>query len=295
MDTVDYTAEIYGHTTSNIKPFLPPWLNDSGYFQLYGITDCLELPEFTRGEKILIDGRYITSNDREKKNDVCMINETIARLNDIRVGDVIDFKMADESYAAFSVIGIYKDQVSYSTSNITISYNLPENCVFVPLSAFEKAKATGCYNYQIKLNDDSLIGEVERLVNKYSMCEGYPAYFIRVSEISEAGNREMNSLQGALRIVQNVFVVIAAALMFIFVYSLIVSRKKDFGVLLALGISKKNIVTTLLAEFCISIFAGILISCIISFSIGTNVSMWIVHQLEKTASVECLGLQHLMR
>ena len=287
LDIVDYTAEIYGHTTADIKPYLPPWIDDAGYFLLYGITDCIELPEFTRGEISLVEGRYIISADREKKNNVCIINETIATLNELKVNDVINFKMSDGTYDSFTIVGIYKYEV-WQSNNPSLSYNLAENRVIVPLHVFEKASSLGCYNYQIKLNDESFIDEVEHLVNKYSMCEGFPAYFIRVSDISEASNREINALQNALFIVQRVFIVISAVLMSLFLYSLVKSRRREFGMFLSLGVSKANIILTLLVEFSISILIGILLSGIISFSFGTNYSEWMINEIENLTNIETL-------
>ncbi len=290
LDITDYTAEITGTAAADIDPVMKPWVADPGSFTLYGITECFELPEFTRGEITLTAGRYITAADREKKNDVCMINDTIAQLYGIETGGTVSFEMADGSFAPFSVVGIYRDEVAHDTSEIQFSYDLPENRVFVPLSAFEKARPYYCYNYQIKLSDESLIDEVEDLVNKYGMCAGYPAYFIRVSEISGASNRGVGAIQQALSIVQTVFIAVSAVLMFIFIYSLTVSRKRDIGILLALGGSRANIAATLLAEFCISVFVGIAIAGIISATAGESFSAWVLRGLEKTATAESLRI-----
>ena len=268
----DFTAEAYGQTTASIDPLLPEWLNDSGIFLLYGITKCTELTEFTRGELTLTAGRLLVPDDRYNKSNVCMLSEEVASLNDISVGDSIDIRMSKEVYEPFTVVGIYRINTAYSKDGIRFSYNLPENRIFVPLSTFERAYCLGCYNYQIKLDDASLIGQVEELVNKYAMGGGFPAYFIRVGDIFEANNRGVRSLERVFEVTQLIFAATAAILCMIIVFSLVSSRKKEYGIYLAMGNGKAGIAGALSVELGLTMTVGILLAFAAVMIYGSDIS-----------------------
>ena len=268
----DFTAEAYGQTTASIDPLLPEWLNDSGIFLLYGSTKCTELTEFTRGELTLTAGRLLVPDDRYNKSNVCMLSEEVASLNDISVGDSIDIRMSKEVYEPFTVVGIYRINTAYSKDGIRFSYNLPENRIFVPLSTFERAYCLGCYNYQIKLDDASLIGQVEELVNKYAMGGGFPAYFIRVGDIFEANNRGVRSLERVFEVTQLIFAATAAILCMIIVFSLVSSRKKEYGIYLAMGNGKAGIAGALSVELGLTMTVGILLAFAAVMICGSDIS-----------------------
>ncbi len=289
-DIVDYTAEVYGNTTANIDPFLPEWFSDSGYFLLYGLTDCMELSEFSRGELTLIDGRYLNAHDRYEDNRVCMIHEEIASLNHLSVGDAIDIKMHDGTNEAYTVVGVYRDHSVHSTLDASISYNLPQNRIFVPLSAFKRAYALGCYNYQIKLNNDALIEQVQQRVNQYGMCDGYPAYFVRVSDIFEANNRGIRALEDAFTIAQYSFIAVALLMILILIHSMLSSRKREFGIYLSLGRSKCAMTAMLLTELSACIIIGLLLSFAVVMLIGADASNLMLGGVLQNTSAEALRM-----
>lgn len=258
LDITDYTAEVYGQAKTSLQPYLPPWCDDKGYFLLYGVTDCMEVAQFSKGELTLTEGRLLTEKDRRTDARVCVIGKEIAFANRAKLGDSIELQMKDGSMEQYTVVGIYEDHVLRSNLNITISYNLPQNRIFVPLSTFDRASSSGCYNYQIKLTDDELIGEVEALVNKYGMCDGYPAYFIKVEDLYETNNRGVRSLENAFMITGYVFIAVAALVVAVYIRSVAVSRKKEYGVLLATGHSKGYLGVSTFAEFFCCTAVGIL-------------------------------------
>ena len=290
LDITDYTAEVYGQTKTSLQPYLPSWCDDTGYFLLYGVTDCMEVAAFARGESTLTEGRLLTEKDRREDARVCLIGEEMAKANRVGVNDTIEIKTKDGTMEQYTVVGIYVDHVQRSNLNITLSYNLPQNRIFVPLSTFDRAYALGCYNYQIKLTDDALIGDVEALVNRYGMCEGYPAYFVKVSDIYETNNLGVRSLENAFLIARYVFVAVAVLLMAVYVRSIAVSRKKEYGILLATGHSKGYLAVSSLTEFLCCIAAGSLLAvgCLLIF--GESAAMALLSGAAGNVSAEALAV-----
>lgn len=142
----------------------------------------------------------------------------------------------------------------------------------MPLSTFERAYCLGCYNYQIKLDDASLIGQVEELVNKYAMGGGFPAYFIRVGDIFEANNRGVRSLERVFEVTQLIFAATAAILCMIIVFSLVSSRKKEYGIYLAMGNGKAGIAGALSVELGLTMTVGILLAFAAVMICGSDIS-----------------------
>ena len=258
LDITDYTAEVYGQAETSLQPYLPPWCDDKGYFLLYGVTDCMEVSEFAKGELTLTEGRHLSEKDRREDARVCLVSKDIASANCVSLYDTVEIKMQDGSMEPYTVVGIYEDRVQRSNLNVSLSYNLPRNRIFVPLSTFDRAYASGCFNYQVKLTDDALIGEVEALVNKYGMCEGYPAYFIKVADLYETNNRGVRSLENAFLITRYVYITVAVLLIAVYIRSAAVSRKKEYGVLLATGHSKGYLGASTFAELFCCVAAGVL-------------------------------------
>ena len=289
-DIEDYTAEVYGQTTADIKPYLPEWMKDKGLFLLYGLTDCMELTEFAKGELSLTEGRYLSSEDRYENKKVCIINEEIAALNELALSDKIKIKMNDGTDEEYSIVGIYKNNVPQPEANAYLSYDLPQNRIFVPLSTFEKAYGMGCYNYQIKLKDDSLADDIASYISSHGMCDGYDAYLIKVFDLFETSNKTVHALEDALLIAQWAFVFVSAVLTFIFVRSSVASRKRELGVYLALGKSKTCVTASLLTELLLSVCISAVAAVTLASSFGADLSKGVLTEVLDNTSVEALRI-----
>ncbi len=287
---VDYTAEVTGQAITSLQTVSYDWMSDHGYnyVLLYGLTDCKELSEFAKGELILTQGRYLSYEDRAKDSAVCMISEELATLNKVTVGDTIQIRMRDNTDVPYEVIGIYRDTLWRNTSTTTLSYNLQINRIYVPLTTFEHASALDCYNYQILLDNDDLIDEIEQKVNDYYMTQGHPAHFIRVSEIYEGNNSGARALSSAFGAVRGGFVLIAMLLMVIFTHSLLISRRREIGIYLGMGYKKRNVACVLSMEILLPMLAGTILSCVLALLCGRHAAEWILFVTTQSSSTEAL-------
>lgn len=290
LDIEDYTAEIEWSAKSSIAPYEPDWLKEkNGLFNLYGITECMSLSEFARGEVFLTEGRHLNRDDRTFRRRVCMISEEVAVFNAVSVGDTIDLRTSKDTFEAFTVIGIYRNYVKQDMRSVYGSHMLSENRIYVPLSILDDVNGT-CYHYQIKLPSDAVAKEVENKINEYSMCSGYPTYLIRVSDLYAANNREIRALETMFEIVQAGVIVISAVFIVMFLYSLITSRKRECGILFALGKTRASVLRTFLLECLICVGIGVVLSMIATRMIGVDIVNALLAAVGTSTSAEALRI-----
>ncbi len=289
LDITDYTAEISYRTIGKITPYAPEWMRENELIELYGITDCTALSEFVRGEITLQEGRYLTSSDRRDAHSVCLISRTLADINALSVGDTVEINMKGKETKAFSVVGIYNNNIDQDETVATMSSDLRENRIFVPLDMLYDTVGT-CYNYQIKLRDDSLAPLIEEKINEYAMCEGYPAYLIRVSELYSAANREIHALEQIFEIVQTGAIAMSAVLIVMFLYSFITSRKRECGILLALGKTRAQVAVTFMLECGICVGIGVLAAALFTGFVGGASADMLLRSIDSGSSAEELRI-----
>ncbi len=289
LDITDYTAEISYRTTGEVTPYAPEWMQANELVELYGITECTALSEFVRGEITLEEGRYLTADDRRAERKVCLISRTFATINALSVGDTVEIDMPRKETGVFSVVGIYSNNIDQDETTATMSSDLRENRIFVPLDTLY-ATAGICYNYQIKLRDDSLAPLIEEKINEYAMCEGYPAYLIRVSELYSASNREIHALENIFEIVQTGVIAISALLIVMFLYSFITSRKRECGVLLALGKTRAQVFASFMLGCAVCIGVGVLAAAIFTGLVGGETADALIRSVNSGSSAEALRI-----
>ena len=284
----DYTAELSVQAAADLQPVTREHFTHNTQFTLYGISECMDICEFARGELSLADGRYLTKDDRANADDVCMISDELANINGISAGEYIFIQMADGEYRAFLVVGIYSDNIWRNESSIYYSYSLQENYIYIPLSVCEEMRYAKCFNYQIKLDNDALIDDVEEYVNKYSMADGFPATFIRVSDIYNSDNQGIHTLKNAANGIRYFFVGIALALLVIFIVSDVGSRKKELGVYIAIGAGRHCVILMLATEILLVSAVGTAAAAGISACFAPKAANFLLGSVMADSSAEAL-------
>ena len=289
LDIEDHTLEVIEVINAKIDPCAKDWFYRRDQFMLYGISDCMAMHKFAKGEYTLEDGRFLNRDDDLSRRNICMISKDVAELNDVSVGDSIDIKIRDNDYKAFEIVGIYGVSIPLSTITIGFSYEMPENQIFVPTFALEDSKYSSCYNFQIKLRDDALADKVEALINEYKLHGGITAQLIKVSELYEGNNHGIRALERIFTAVQYGGIISAAFLMFLFVYSSVSSRRREIGVLLAIGKRPYSVVLSLLLELAVAIFAGTAIAVLVIYLFGRDAADILITYAQGNTSVEALA------
>ena len=263
-----YAETVSGTELKTHTPVAPLGYDESDVVCVYGVVDCMALSSFARGELILTEGRYITVSDHRSKNRVCMVSSEFAELNGLKIGDLIETRNWD-----LTVVGIYRDVSGNVESANASTAELQVNIFYVPLSVTSTV-ASYAVNYQIKLDNDSLIDEVEATVNKYAnaMTDGKEAKFIKVSDLYGGDGNGVHALVDAFEIVQYVFIGISLVLMFINISSFMMSKQRETGIYLAMGQGRREIFGAFAIELLLSYTAGLIGAIITAVLLGGDLA-----------------------
>lgn len=232
---------------------------------LMGIRDSASSDHFTAGGYQLISGRHITPSDAGKPN--VMIEQQLANKNGLKVGDKFTICAAIESKLSklsVTVVGIFRAP-AISRSDYTLILQRPSNYIFTyyseiyalyPLSKGNLLTAT----YQ--LDDPSHIAPFVAWGKKQIDNSKYE--FVT----NDSWYKRMTSPLGSIDKLSNLMTIIvvaaACAIMGLIAALSIHGRRREFGVLLSVGESRRKIILQVLAEtilpvcisFCIAIAAG---------------------------------------
>jgi len=127
------------------------------------------------------------------------------------------------------------------------------------------------FNLQIKPDDDLLIDEIEKHANDYGVL-GYTVRFIKVSDLYSGQNIGIHTMETALEIIRYAFIIVSLLVVSVFSTSMLKARKREFGIYLALGDSKRNIITAVIIELLVSLVIGFSIAAGCVYKWGTTIS-----------------------
>ncbi|GAB2880642.1 ABC transporter permease [Streptomyces mayteni] len=106
------------------------------YTLVHGVLDSSLLPGFADGSWRLLSGEQITADDRER--DVVLVEERLARQNGLAVGDTLTLSENDpagDRQAEFTVGGIYRDPSDEPDPEFQ---QLPGDRLFIPAEALSR-------------------------------------------------------------------------------------------------------------------------------------------------------------
>lgn len=216
-------------------------------FTITGMGEMDSLTEFKNGERTLIDGKAFENADE------CIISKELAELNNIKVGDKINFKNAraikSEGPLMLTVTGIYSDITKEYAEDygMTLYFLNRRNEILVSPDTIIKS---GRKNLEINAtyylkSPDNLAAFTEELHAK-----GLPDVYDVTTD--EAGyNKIIAPVEGMKNITMTfmIIVLIMGAVILILISSIAMrERKYEVGLLRALGMEKGKVAMGLLCE-----------------------------------------------
>ncbi|MFI6350495.1 ABC transporter permease [Streptomyces sp. NPDC050560] len=229
-----------------------------------GVLDSSLLPDFRSGKFTLLSGKHLTSADRNKKR--LLIEERLARKNHLKAGDRVTLAGNDEKTTGeFTVSGVYRDP--RPTGQADAEYGIsPANMVYGTVGGLasldpqqhgapQVAKAT----FLLKDADrqGAFTGGAERIGG--SALAGFKL---------EANDKAVRQMTGPLKSVRStatvamwLMAVAGAAVLALLVNLAVKQRRREYGVLLAMGekrgrmIAQQALETALVAALAIGIGA----------------------------------------
>lgn len=218
-----------------------------------------------RGNIEVTAGRLITKSDK----DCCVISKEIADLNNLKVGDKLDFnsrkdRKKSKVYSA-AVVGIYTTKQKMTQIQSGDTYR-SENVIFTDLRYPEKPEGSigdpffECATFQV--------ADVDRYRQMENKIRSVDINWERYDLLDDSGSTKVmaenfNNLKQMSTLLL-VFVFAAGVLILFFVFLFwMKNRIHEIGVYLSLGKSKGRIITQILLE---GLFIGIVAFAIASFS-----------------------------
>lgn len=240
---------------------------------LLSMTDASRLSEFSSGTYRIVKGRNIGKTDEGKT--VAVINENLAKKNNLKLKSKLTFENMNNPDASltFTVVGIFKAPSAGIVSGGVI--NDSNNTVYIPFSSdVPLARVPGdtvddftAAAYAIYYIDDpqnvaSFKADAKKIsgMDDFLLTANNKLYARKVSTLSSTRT---------LSLLMTVITILAGCLIFALVIALsLKGRRREFGILLAVGEKKPVIILQVLLEtlvpvviaFCIGIFASGIIS-----------------------------------
>lgn len=241
--------------------------------------------DVSSGKIEIIDGRMTMKNDK----DVCVISEELAKLNDLKVGDELQFNQWDdrensEVYSA-EIVGIYEIVQSMAPVMSGDTYR-PENTIFTDLDFPEKPsgeEGNPLYQYAIfKVEDVDKYDAVKAAIEKVDI--DWTRYDLidnngDIKNMAENFN-DMEKTSQVLLAVVSIASFIILCLIFLF---WIKNRTQEIGVLLALGEYKKNILGQFVWEAVVIGTVGLLLSFVVSPGVSQITASYLAQQTQEQA------------
>lgn len=261
---------------------------DFGCVNLVG-NRIMEMDKDVSAGKIeIIDGRMITKDVK----DVCVISKELAELNNLNVGDELQFNQWDdkensEVYSA-EIVGIF-EIVQSMTPVMPGDTFCPENTIFTDVSFPEKPsgeEGNPLYQYAIfKVENvdkyDDVKAEIEKVDidwERYDLIDNNG----NIKNMAENFNDLEKNSQVLLAIV-SVASFIILCLIFLFWMK---NRTQEIGVLLALGEYKKKIWGQFLWEAIVIGITGLLLSFMISPGLSQFTVSYLAQQTQKQTQAQ---------
>ncbi|MGE7838439.1 ABC transporter permease [Viridibacillus arvi] len=226
---------------------------------LVGVRSSDLLKGFTEGTEKIIEGRTITAEDKGKK--VALIEKQLAEQNKLKVGDKVKIKTDDgKSKIKVEIIGIY--EASDTTGqNMPIAFLKPSNKIYVSCESLKEfsgnknMKGTPIDKAIYYLNDPDHIDAFKALGKKTNIdfdlfkLDAHDALYKKM--IGPIENMATTS-----KWIVYMVSITGTIILGLIIMLTIKERRKELGILLAIGEKKGKLIGQLLVEvLCIAVLA----------------------------------------
>ncbi|MEV6019407.1 MULTISPECIES: ABC transporter permease [unclassified Streptomyces] len=211
-----------------------------------GVLDSSLLPDFRSGKFTLLSGKHLTAADRDKKE--LLIEERLARKNGLKVGGRITLTSNNEKTTAdFTVAGIYRDPRP-STEAEPENFLSPANLLYGTVGGISALESEGKGTLQV--------GKATFLLQDADTQDAFKDKAKQVAGSAldgfklDANDKAIQQMTGPLKSIRSTATVamwlmgIAGAAVLALLANLTVKqRRKEYGVLLAMGEKKSKLIT----------------------------------------------------
>ncbi len=297
IDEVMETGEIkycnpinYGFAKSDDIQFIPgeKHTDESNMGKVTALRFSALAPDFADETAVLIAGNHITDTDNKK----ILISEQLASANHLSVGDVITLTHAklgeidgayiDEipiktAYVQVEVSGIYK--LSIEDTAIKPTAGIAENGIYASLDVLTELheSETDIYTGEVDfyITDPAQLESITRNVQLLPSID-WTTHFIRTNDFQYSKIAdELHSLGDLVKILLVLVSLVSTAVLTLLLTMRIRGRMQETGILLCVGISKKQI----LAQFLLEVLSVAVLASVLSYIASLGIARLLGHSL----------------
>lgn len=241
-------------------------------FTITGYSSYDAMTDFINGSYTIIEGEV--SNDFTQNN--CVINEELATLNEISVGDTISFQDSNnEKNFLFIVTGIYSD--NKESDNPMSLFSNSANTIITNTSAIihieEELSTSATINPTFVLTNEDVLEDFEEELKEKGLNE----YFTLQTNLDSA-NSSLSTISNVSSFATTFLIItliIGTIILFVINMINVRERKYEIGVLRTIGMKKQ----TLTLQFVFELLMITIVSLVIGASIGMIASVPVSNKL----------------
>ena len=277
-----YEAILSGEEEEQYPGDMYFWEISSQEMYLFSSTDSSLHRFFRNGALEIIKGRHIQKQDKYK----IVVSEYIAERNNLDIGDEVVFDISERTLEEiypmipnakpaeyhFEIVGIFRLNFEYSPpSEYTTESALPENTAFVDNTAMNDIKVNWgavseiCYKHITFFVEDP--AKIDEVIANVEDMDDIAWHYIGITK----DNTEYLAMAKPLEVIKNMGLLLVIgsaggcfAVLFLLMTMRTKTRKREIGILMAVGISKKKIVLKFMLEALVIAVIAFIAAMIIS-------------------------------
>lgn len=238
---------------------------------------------FLNGTYKLEEGRHIKADDSY----VALISKELADKNNLSVGDTIEFITEtdiDITDTTFKIIGIFSGTEGMSKSAITPS-DIPANLGYIDMNGLSELYDSEGYDFlDVYTHTPEEAKELMETIKNLPEVKGKTFTFNLNSEDFDLVSTPLSSFGSMVDTTVFVLTIIGVLIVVLLLLLWTRGRKKEIGILLAVGRSKVEIVGQFLTENILITFLSIIVSAGLSITFADKIGAYIIQKAGESAT-----------
>lgn len=238
---------------------------------------------FLNGTYKLEEGRHINADDSY----VALISKELADKNNLSVGDTIEFITEtdiDITDTTFKIIGIFSGTEGMSKSAITPS-DIPANLGYIDMNSLSELYDSEGYDFlDVYTHTPEEAKELMETIKNLPEVKGKTFTFNLNSEDFDLVSTPLSSFGSMVDTTVFVLTIIGVLIVVLLLLLWTRGRKKEIGILLAVGRSKVEIVGQFLTENILITFLSIIVSAGLSITFADKIGAYIIQKAGESAT-----------
>lgn len=238
---------------------------------------------FLNGTYKLEEGRHIKADDSY----VALISKELADKNNLSVGDNIEFITEtdiDITDTTFKIIGIFSGTEGMSKSAITPS-DIPANLGYIDMNSLSELYDSEGYDFlDVYTHTPEEAKELMETIKNLPEVKGKTFTFNLNSEDFDLVSTPLSSFGSMVDTTVFVLTIIGVLIVVLLLVLWTRGRKKEIGILLAVGRSKVEIVGQFLTENILITFLSMIVSAGLSITFADKIGAYIIQKAGESAT-----------